>query len=395
MPDLTLTRRVEGAMEGAAVRLRAFADRHETPSPCLLIDLPTLESTYRTMSLAFIGAEILYAVKANAAPGVITTLARLGAGFDVASLAEIELCLARGVPASRLSFSNPVKKRSDVAAAYERGVRTFAFDNPGDLRNIIVEAPGSKVFCRIQVTPPAAAMPFGAKFGCPEEAAPEMLAEAADRGLRPQGVTFHVGSQQRNLAAWDAGIAAAAKIAQMLEPEGVRLPVIDIGGGFPISYREQAATPEEFARAVDLSLARHFEPRDRPRLVIEPGRSLVGPSGMIRAEVVAVRGGVPADPRRWVFLDVGRYNGLVETENDTIAYRIHAPAGFGPDGPVVLAGPTSDGDDVLYKHTDYAMPLSLAPGDPVEVMDAGAYTSSYSCAAVNGLPALPTFCVPG
>ncbi len=219
------------------MRLRAFADRHETPSPCLLIDLPTLESTYRTMSLAFIGAEILYAVKANAAPGVITTFARLGAGFDVASLAEIELCLARGVPASRLSFSNPVKKRSDVAAAYERGVRTFAFDNPGDLRNIIVggarlegllphpgDPAGRRDAVRGQVRLPRGGRPGDARRRPP----------TAVCGLR--GVMFHVGSQQRNLAAWDAGIAAAAKIAKMLEPEGVRLPVIDIGGGFPISY---------------------------------------------------------------------------------------------------------------------------------------------------------------
>ncbi|GAB1820534.1 type III PLP-dependent enzyme [Herbidospora sp. RD11066] len=384
--------------EPAILRSRAYASTHPLPSPALLIDLPTVAAAYRALAEAFPRAGILYAVKANAAPEIISTLAELGSGFDVASIGEVERCLSRGVPGRYLSYSNPVKKASDIAAAYRLGVRTFAFDNPRDLAHIARGAPRSNVFCRIAVSPPDAVMPFGGKFGCDPDAAPGLLADAHAQGLRPLGITWHVGSQQCNPDAWDVGIAAAAKIALQLEPAGITLPMINIGGGLPISYGPSTAfgnrsVTEMFGQAVDASMNRHFGSRNRPRLVLEPGRAMVGAAGIIRAEVVTVREGRAADLRRWVFLDVGRYNGLVETEREAIAYRLRTPGVTGPTGPVVLAGPTSDGDDVLYQRTGYELPLSLAPGDVVEILDAGAYTSSYSCAAVNGLPALPTFCV--
>ncbi|WP_066372759.1 type III PLP-dependent enzyme [Herbidospora mongoliensis] len=384
--------------ESAILRTRAYASTHHLPSPSLLIDLPTVAAAYRALAEAFPRAGILYAVKANAAPEVISTLAELGSGFDVASIGEVERCLSRGVPGRYLSYSNCVKKAEDIAAAYRLGVRTFAFDNPRDLAHIARWAPRSNVFCRIAVSPPDAVMPFGGKFGCDPDTAPGLLADASAQGLRPLGITWHVGSQQCNPDAWDVGIAAAAKIALQLESAGIRLPMINIGGGLPISYGPSpafgnATLTEVFGQAVDASMNRHFGSRNRPRLVLEPGRAMVGAAGIIRSEVVTVREGRAADLRRWVFLDVGRYNGLVETEREAIAYRLRTPGVTGPTGPVVLAGPTSDGDDVLYQRTGYELPLALAPGDVVEILDAGAYTSSYSCAAVNGLPALPTFCV--
>ncbi|WP_030451129.1 type III PLP-dependent enzyme [Herbidospora cretacea] len=384
--------------EPAILRARAYARTHHLPSPSLLIDLPTVAANYRALSTAFPGAGILYAVKANAAPEVISTLFDLGSGFDVASIGEVERCLARGVPGRFLSYSNPVKKAADIAAAYRLGVRTFAFDNPRDLAHIARWAPRSNVFCRIAVEPPDAVMPFGGKFGCDPDAAAQLLADAAANGLRPLGLTWHVGSQQCNPDAWDVGIAAAAKIALQLEPVGVKLPMINLGGGLPISYNPSPAFGnrpliEVFGEAVNFSVNRHFGSRNRPRLLLEPGRAMVGAAGIIRSEVVTVREGRAADHRRWVFLDVGRYNGLVETEREAIAYRLRTPGVTGPTAPVVLAGPTSDGDDVIYQRVQYELPLALAPGDVVEILDAGAYTSSYSCAAVNGLPALPTFCV--
>ncbi len=169
----------------AILRTRAYARTHHLPSPSLLIDLPTVAAAYRALADAFPGAGILYAVKANAAPEVISTLAELGSGFDVASVGEVERCLSRGVPGRFLSYSNPVKKAADIAAAYRLGVRTFAFDNPRDLSHIARWAPGSNVFCRIAVSPPDAVMPFGGKFGCDPDAAPQLLADAAALGLRP------------------------------------------------------------------------------------------------------------------------------------------------------------------------------------------------------------------
>lgn len=197
------------------------------------------------------------------------------------------------------------------------------------------------------------------------------------------GLAFHVGSQQPDPSAWDTGIATAAKVAA---EAGIRLRRLNIGGGFGIRYRELVPSLAEYAAAVRASLAAHFP--TPPQLALEPGRAVVAEAGLIRAEVVLVawRGG-----RRWVYLDVGRYNGLAETENEAIPYRLDA--GDGERGPVVLAGPTCDGDDVLYQHTPCELPLALQPGDRVDILDAGAYTASYSSVAFNGIEPLRTYCL--
>src|SRR5207237_7951391 len=95
--------------------------------------------------------------------------------------------------------------------------------------------------------------------------------------------------------------------------------------------------------------------------------------------------------RRWLDLDVGRYNGLAETENEYIPYRVSTDHPSTPDGPVIIAGPTCDGDDVLYQHTPYRLPLALRAGDRVAIHNAGAYTASYSSVSFNGIPPLPTY----
>ena len=111
---------------------------------------------------------------------------------------------------------------------------------------------------------------------------------------------------------------------------------------------------------------------------------------MIRSEVVLVSRKADTDEHRWVYLDIGRYSGLAETENEYIAYRLRTGHPGAPDGPVILAGPTCDGDDVIYQHTPYRLPLALRAGDHVDILDAGAYTASYSSVSFNGFPPLPT-----
>ena len=115
---------------------------------------------------------------------------------------------------------------------------------------------------------------------------------------------------------------------------------------------------------------------------------------MVRGEVVLVTPEATGD-RRWVYLDVGRYNGLAETEGEAITYRLRTSRDGDPTGPVVLAGPTCDGDDVLYRSNRYELPVTLRGGDRVELLSAGAYTASYSSVGFNGFAPLPTYCVDG
>lgn len=371
----------------------AFLSRVEPPTPCLVMDLDIVAARYQAMREALPSARIYYATKANPAPEVLRLLVALGSGFDVASPAEITACLANGARPERLSYGNTIKKAADIAFAHARGVGLFTTDSIEDLTAIATHAPGSSVLCRIMLDHPGAATPFGRKFGCDADMAADLLRQAVSLGLRPRGVSFHVGSQQTDPTAWHTGISHAAAIGRRLAELGIDLDTINLGGGFPASYRGYAPTLAECARSILESLASHF---DRPpRALVEPGRSLVADAGVIRAGVVLVSRKSAADEHRWVYLDVGRYGGLAETENEAIAYRLSTAYDdlSVPSGPVVLAGPTCDGDDVLYQRTTYRLPLRLRAGDHVDILSAGAYTASYASVCFNGFTPLPTYCV--
>lgn len=354
-------------------------------TPYLTIDLDRVRENFRVLRSALPDAQIRYAVKANPAAPILRVLAAEGSAFDVASVGEADACIAAGVGGERLAFGNTVKKPAAVSAAYARGIRVFAFDTAHDLSVLAEHAPGTQVECRIAPAFPSSVTPFGDKFGCAPGHAAELLNRARSLGLAPAGVSFHVGSQQLEVSAWDLGIGCAAAIFE----EFGDLGTINAGGGFPLPYALEAPDFEEIAGTIGEALSRHFGSQT-PRLALEPGRVIVGSAGAISCEVVAVRTGT--DGRRWVYLDAGRYSGLAETENEYIRYRLRTRRDGDPSGDAVLAGPTCDGDDVLYRN--YPLPVTLRPGDEVEIRDAGAYTASYASVGFNGLPPLPTFFVP-
>ncbi|WP_040926291.1 type III PLP-dependent enzyme [Saccharomonospora marina] len=373
-------------------RIRAFLAEHDPPTPCLVIDIDTVLDSYRCLADAFPGARIQYAVKANPAAAVLRALVGEGASFDVASPAEIRLCLAAGARPRSISYGNPIKKPADIAFAHSAGVDEFCFDSLADLENIAEHAPGARVLARLAVDGPESATPFGHKFGCDAESAAELLSRAAHLGLRATGLSFHVGSQQLDPGAWELAIGTAAKVFEAAAADGTVLNRLNIGGGFGVDYRAAAPSPHEYAASVLPALRSHFE--RPPELLLEPGRAVVGAAGLIRSEVVLVANRRGESERRWVYLDIGRYNGLAETENEAIAYRLEVVGDHPePDGPVIIAGPTCDGDDVLYQRTPYRLPLSLRPGDRIDILATGAYTASYSSIAFNGIEPLRTYCV--
>lgn len=353
-------------------------------SPYLVIHPERVSRNYHALRAAVPAARIRYAVKASPVPELIRLLAAEGAEFDVASPGEIALCLSLGVAPELLCYGNTVKKAADVAGAYARGVRRYAFDTEEDLLRIAQHAPGTEVECRFLPASPESRTPFGTKFGCAPEEAVRLLARAPDLGLTPAGPYFHVGSQQLDPAAWRIGLEQAGRITGELAAKGVTVRSVNIGGGLPISYADPAPGLAEIGAEVVAAAQRNLPPGTA--LVVEPGRALVGSAGEIHAEVVAVR--VAPDGRRWVYLDIGRYNGMAETENEYIAYRIVTDRDGDPVDEAVVAGPTCDGDDVLYQRTRVLLPTTLRAGDPVRILDAGAYTASYSSVSFNGFPPL-------
>ncbi len=369
------------------VRIRRFLEQERPETPCLVVDLEVIAENYRRLHEAMPLAAIYYAVKANPAAPVLEVLRDLGSRFDAASIYEIEHCLRLGIAPERLSFGSTIKKVRDIASAFERGVRLFAFDSEPELRKLAEAAPGSRVFCRFFMDGAGADWPLSRKFGCELDMAVDLLAGARAKGLEPYGVSFHVGSQQTDPGQWDIALGKTQMLFTALRERGIELKMVNLGGGFPAHYRTDVPDEQDYGTAIMAAVTKHFGNRI-PELLIEPGRGIAGDAGVIQSEVVLISQKGYDDPVRWVYLDIGKFGGLPETMGEAIKYRIATPRDGGPTGPVILAGPTCDEVDVLYEETRFDLPLDLAIGDRIEIQAAGAYTTTYSSVGFNGFPPL-------
>ena len=356
--------------------------RERRPTPYLVVDLDVVAERYRRLAAALPQARIYYAVKANPATPVLRTLVALGSAFDVASPAEIDICLDAGAVASELSFGNTIKKPADIAAAHRRGVTRFAVDADEELDKVIVNAPGADVCVRLFHDGDQADWPLSRKFGCDAADALRLLVRAARAG-HATGVSFHVGSQQRSPDAWHEVLEVVAQLFRRAADQDAPVGFLNLGGGFPARYLDGVPPVEEYGAAISAAVGQLDA---TPELMVEPGRYLVGDAGVLRTEVVLVSRR-SLDPRRWVYLDCGRFGGLAETMDEAIRYRLRTPHDGGPSGPVVIAGPTCDSADILYEKSGYRLPLELRCGDPVDILSTGAYTTAYAAVGFNGLPA--------
>ncbi|MEO3973179.1 type III PLP-dependent enzyme [Streptomyces sp. CAU 1734] len=375
-----------------------------------MIDLDVVSLRYRELRGAIPAARIFYAVKANPHRDVLTTLIGLGSSFDIASRAELDLCLDLGVDPGSISYGNTIKRARDIAYAHARGVGLFAFDSEGELRKLAANAPGASVFCRVLVSGSGAQWPLSRKFGCEPDMALDLLRLARELGLRPCGLSFHVGSQQLDPTRWREGVGLSAEIFRELRGSGIELTVLNLGGGFPARYDSGVPSIENYAKSIRTVLEEEFGD-SVPELIAEPGRFLVGDAGVLRSQVLLISRKSYTESQRWVYLDVGRFGGLAETENEAIVYPLSVrrgetaipvgtgtsggPAGGGERGPVVLAGPTCDSVDIMYEETPRYFPLDLAVDDYVDFLNAGAYTATYSSVGFNGFPPLATHCFGG
>ncbi|MFN3685915.1 type III PLP-dependent enzyme [Salinarimonas sp.] len=379
-------------------RIREFLRHRREDGPCLVVDLDVVRDNYAKFARALPDTRVFYAVKANPAPELLAMLAQLGSCFDTASVVEIELALAAGATPDRISFGNTIKKERDIVRALEYGVRLFAVDCEAEVDKIarataLVGAEGVKVFCRILCDGAGAEWPLSRKFGCEPEMAVEVLEHAHRAGLEAYGVSFHVGSQQGNVGAWDQALASSSAIFQTLAERGIVLSMVNLGGGFPTRYLKDIPAVEAYGQSIFEALSRHFGNRI-PETIIEPGRGMVGNAGMIEAEVVLVSKKSRAEGEtRWVYLDIGKFGGLAETMDESIRYAIRTDRDGDEMEPCVLAGPTCDSADVLYEKTPYPLPVSLAIGDKVLIEGTGAYTTTYAAVAFNGFPPLKSYVI--
>jgi ornithine decarboxylase len=371
-------------------RIREFLRNRREEGPCLVVDLDVVRDNYLAFAKALPDTRVFYAVKANPAPEVLSLLTQLGSCFDTASIAEIEMVLAAGSTPDRISFGNTIKKEGDIARAHALGVGLFAVDCEAEVEKIARVAPGSKVFCRILCDCVGAEWPLSRKFGCDPKMAIDVLDRAKQLGLQPFGISFHVGSQQKNVKSWDRALASAASIFRACAERGIALAMVNLGGGFPTRYLKDVPTVRTYGNAIFRALRKHFG-NAIPETIMEPGRGMVGNAGVIEAEVVLVSKKSDGDNLRWVYLDIGKFGGLIETMDESIRYPIRTPRDGDDLGACVVAGPTCDSVDVMYEKEPYFLPISLSIGDKVLIEGTGAYTATYSAVAFNGFPPLKAY----
>lgn len=372
---------------------RAFAPTAEEVAatrpfdrPTLVLDPRVVARNYRALKDGLDGARIHYAVKANPAREVISTLVAEGSGFDAASRGEIELCLSQGARPEAISFGNTIKRESDIAFAHAAGITLFAADAEEELEKIARAAPGARIYLRVIVEPSGADWPLTRKFGCAPDRVEGLAARARALGLAPVGLSFHVGSQTRFATMWSDTLAQVAGIWHRLQAAGFGMSLLNIGGGFPAFYGEAVDGPAEYAAGVMAQVRRLFG--TELEVMAEPGRGMVADAGAIAAEVLLVSRKSETDLHRWVYLDIGRFSGLAETEGEAIRYQIRTLRDGDETGPCILAGPSCDSVDVLYERRPVQLPLTLSAGDRVVIRNCGAYTSTYSSVGFNGFPPL-------
>ncbi len=368
-------------------KIAQFLADYQPATPCLVLDVDRVESNFRALQHALPLARIYYAVKANPAAPILERLVGLNSFFDAASIEEIEICLAAGALPASISFGNTIKKVSAIQRAHEAGVSMFAFDSEEELLKLAQHAPGARVYCRILVANEGADWPLSRKFGTTIESARDLMIQAGDLGLDPYGLSFHVGSQQTTTRAYEIAIAKVGMLFTDLMDAGVKLRMMNLGGGFPTRYREDVPEIDQFSQAIMGAMSACFG-NNLPEMVVEPGRFVVGDAGVVSAEVVLVSQRDKTAPVRWVYLDIGRFGGLAETEGEAIKYRIVTPHDGGATGPVSIAGPTCDGADILYEKSNYRLPLALRSGDRVELLSTGAYVTTYASQRFNGFAPL-------
>lgn len=346
---------------------------HGTPS--LFLSESRLRENYRTLRMALPGVQLYYAVKSNATPEIITILNEEGSSFDICTSGEIDVLKNCGIDPSICLHTHPIKRDSDIAYALEFGVKLFVADNEDELKKFIPYKDKLKIMIRMSIQNPGCLVNLSHKFGVVPEKTWDLMQKAHDLGLVVAGISFHAGSQNENSLKYIEALEYCRDIYKKAALHGINLELIDIGGGFPISYLTSVLPMVQFCQSVIEYLERYFSSYT---IIAEPGRVLSGPSMTL---VTKVMGKSLRDGVWWYYLDEGMYGSFSGKMYDHADYLMSVFR-EGKRYTSVLAGPTCDSIDVLYENI--RLPL-MEIGDLFVFAAMGAYTCA-SASTFNGFP---------
>src|ERR671919_397481 len=351
------------------------AARQRYTRPFLILDAAIVRAKIRRFRAAMPRVRPHYAVKANPDRRVLKVLVQEGAGFEIASTAELDVLIGLGVPAAEVFYSNPVKSRESIAYAAAKGVEWFVVDSVDELKRVHEVKPDAKHYLRIATPNIGSDWPLSGKFGAGAADAREIVAVAAKLGVDLAGVTFHVGSQCRNPENWRVALEKARALFDVMAKAGLKPRLLNIGGGFPVRHVKPIPSIEMIGAVVNEGL--NAFPED-VQVIAEPGRYLVSDAGYFVCRVLgtATRAG-----KRWMYWDAGLFGGVIES-SEGLRYRVRTDRS-GPDVAWTVGGPPGAWVDVAMR--DEPLPSDLQEGDFIYIQNAGAYNTAYA-SQFNGFP---------
>jgi len=356
-------------------RIRALVKLHGTP--LMVIDQRILKAEYQRFKRLLPRVDPYYAIKANPHPDIIKTFRDLDCGFDVASEGEMRHVLAQGVKPSRIIYANTVKRPEALEFARKAHVNFVTFDSEPELYKIAKHAPGCRVLARLKVSNLGSIVELSLKFGADHDQVVPMLAKARTLGLRPAGISFHVGSQCTNFENYQRALEATAQIMKAAREKDIAFKVIDIGGGFPIRhFKAETVSLDSFGHQLRRELDRLF-PKEI-EIIAEPGRAFSGPAGMLICRVV---GRSIRNNKNYYYLDDGVYGDFSGLVFDQCKYEFRTLVKTQKYASI-LAGPTCDSFDTISLNEDLP---ELDVGSIVYIPNIGAY-SCASAVIFNGIP---------
>lgn len=364
-------------------QLKELAKKHGTP--LFVVDHEVLRGNFRAFRSYLPRVQPYYAVKANPDPEIIRTLFRIGSSFDVASIAEFNLVYEniRALPAeerqdfiwNKVIYANPIKDRRTLEEL-DRYRPLVVYDNVEEIGKIRRHAPNAGLALRIRVPNTGSMVELSSKFGAAPGEAVDLMARAIDAGLAVEGLTFHVGSQCTNFDNYVQALATSAAIMEEAEARGIKLKLLDIGGGFPARYDRNVRPFRDLARILGAEIRRLF-PKEL-EIIAEPGRYMVGTAATAVAEVI---GKSERDGKRCYYINDGIYHTFSGILFDHCQYHLKAFK-RGPKRISAVFGPTCDALDTVSRAEDLP---ELELGDLVYSENIGAY-SHASSTWFNGFP---------
>jgi ornithine decarboxylase len=348
-----------------------YLDREKIETPFLLIDSDTVKEKVSLIGRSIKNSKVFYAVKANPDREVLRFLNEFKLGFEISSEGELEILTSIGVEPERIISSNPVKSLKFLNLASSYGINYFSYDSQDEIEKLSKHAPNCNVYVRLSVPNEGSEWPLSKKFGVELDEAATLLSAAKEKGLNPVGVTFHVGSQCTNVYNWHIALDKARALWSKAEKDGIRLTILNIGGGYPINYTKHVISIDAIEKQVN-SLIYDIFPED-VEIHIEPGRAVVGDAGIL---VTTVIGKAHRSEEDWLYIDVGVFNGLMESVGGIkYSYIIESYKHARSKKRWTLAGPSCDSFDVIDKNVALPEPNI---GNLVLILSSGAYTISYA-----------------